>query len=99
MLRGQWRRQLPVVVLIAFVGAVVFTCVAAARRTDSTYDRFIERHAIAELATSAELSGEELAAAEAAIAETPGVRTVGSWNGMYGAPSIDALVDGFLVVI
>src|SRR4051812_30397037 len=51
-LRRHWRRQLALAILVAFTGGVVLTCAAAARRTDSSLRRYIDRQAIPAFETS-----------------------------------------------
>ena len=99
-LRRRWLRQLALAILVAFIGGVVLTCVAAARRTDSSPSRYLETQAIPEFETSIDTDSAAVPGIVSEIERASGVRAVGLWNGLYAAPDRDDLIPGqdFLLV-
>jgi hypothetical protein len=98
-LRGHWRRHLTLTLLIAFVGAAVLTCVAAARRTDSAFGRYSSSRGLPQLEVYTGTDPSETPAAVRAIESVPGVAETGRVNNLFAAPDRPNLFPGddFLV--
>jgi ABC-type lipoprotein release transport system permease subunit len=96
--RRSWFQYVIVALLIGCVGAAVLTCVAAARRTDSAFDRYVEAQAIPAL-ESGVADPSQSAKVAADVAKLPGVRTVGVYDAVFAAPDRPDVLPGddFLV--
>ncbi|MCA1832151.1 MAG: ABC transporter permease [Actinomycetota bacterium] len=59
-LRSRWRATLALALLIGLGGGIVMTAAAGARRTDSSYRRFLDVHRGADMLAAANVGGESL---------------------------------------
>jgi putative ABC transport system permease protein len=98
-LRRRGRQQLALALLVGFVGAAALTCVAAARRTDSSYQRYLAAQAIPDLEVNANIARDDVPALARSIAQVPGVRAAGAYDVLYAAPDRPDVLPGddFLV--
>lgn len=98
-MRRHWRRHLTLTLLVAFVGAAVLTCLAAARRTDTAFERYASAHGVPQLEVYTGSEPKKAPAAARAIESVPGVALTGRVNNLFAAPDRPELVPGddFLV--
>ncbi|MDQ1521120.1 MAG: putative transport system permease protein, partial [Actinomycetota bacterium] len=93
-LRQRWRQQVALALLVGFVGAAVLTCVAAARRTDSTYRRYLSAQAVPQLEAWSGPDPSKVPAMLRSIAAIPAVRATASYDTFFGAPLRKGVLPG-----
>ncbi|MCU1426507.1 MAG: hypothetical protein JWL83_507 [Actinomycetia bacterium] len=93
-LRQRWRQQVALALLVGFVGVVVLTCVAAARRTDSTYRRYVTAQAVPQFEAFSNTDHAKVPALVSSIAAIPGVRATGTYDTFFAAPFRNGVLPG-----
>ena len=87
-LRSGWAARLAIVVLVGLAGGAVMTAVAAARRTDSAFDRMVVENRTADALVNPD-SGTESALTMSTIESLPSVARAGRIDGARRAAGDD----------
>jgi hypothetical protein len=93
-LRRRGRDYLLVSLLVGFMAAAVLTCVAAARRTDSSYGRYVASQAVPDIELYGGGSGKPPAQVAAMVRALPGVESVGVYDTFFAAPVAPGVLPG-----
>jgi hypothetical protein len=95
-LRRRWVQHLTVALLVGFVGAAVLTCVAAARRTDSVYERYVRTQAVPQLEFPLPegASDAQIRTIAEQIRAVDGVAAAGSYDSLFAVPDVPDVLPG-----
>jgi hypothetical protein len=91
--RQRWVQHLTVALLIGFVGAAVFTCFAAARRTNSAYGRYLRAQSISELEAGLP-AGADVGQMRRQVEAVEGVEAAGAYDALFVGPDRPDILPG-----